>query len=109
MNCMEIRHYLTASGRDLFQTWLDDIGDMRARVAIQRRIDRLAAGNFGDYKFCRDGISELRIDVGAGYRVYYARAGQTLVLMVCGGDKRTQSADIDRAVKCWEDYQRRLP
>lgn len=106
---MEIRRYLTASGQDLFQTWLDDLKDMRARVAIQRRIDRLAAGNFGDHKFCRDGISELRIDVGAGYRAYYARAGQAIVLIVCGGDKRTQSADIERAVRCWKDYQRRLP
>jgi len=106
---MEIRHYLTASGRDFYQAWLDDLKDMRARVAIQRRVDRLAAGNFGDHKFCRDGISELRIDVGAGYRVYYARAGRTILLIVCGGDKRTQSADIKRAVKCWDDYQRRLP
>lgn len=91
---MEIRHYLTASGRNLFQSWLDDLGDTRARVAIQRRIDRLAAGNFGDHKFCRDGIWELRVDVGAGYRVYYAKAGRTLVLIVCGGDKRTQTVDI---------------
>ena len=106
---MEIRHYLTASGRDLFQTWLDDLKDMRARVAIQRRVDRLAAGNFGDHKLCRDGISELRIDVGAGYRVYYARMERTIVLIVCGGDKRTQTADIERAVKYRDDYQRRLP
>ena len=105
---MEIRHYLTASGRDLFRSWLDGICDMRARVAIQRRIDRLTTGNFGDHKFCRDGIWELRVDGGAGYRAYYAKAGQTLVLMVCGGDKRTQAADIERAVKCWEDYQRRM-
>lgn len=106
---MEIRHYLTASGRDLFQTWLDDLKEMRARVAIQRRVDRLAAGNFGDHKLCRDGISELRIDVGAGYRVYYARVERTIVLIVCGGDKRTQTADIERAVKYRVDYQRRLP
>ena len=106
---MEIRHYLTASGRDLFQTWLDDLKDMRARVAIQRRVDRLAAGNFGDHKLCREGISELRIDVGAGYRVYYARMERTIVLIVCGGDKRTQTADIERAVKYRDDYQRRLP
>lgn len=106
---MEIRHYLTAAGRDLYQTWFDDLKDMRARIAILRRIDRLASGNFGDHKFCRDGISELRIDVGAGYRVYYARAGRAIVLIVCGGDKRTQTADIERAAKCWDDYQRRLP
>jgi putative addiction module killer protein len=106
---MEIRHYLTASGRDLYQAWLDDLKDMRARVAIQRRVDRLAAGNYGDHEFCRDGIWELRIDVGAGYRVYYARAGRTILLIACGGDKRTQAADIKRAVKFWDDYQRRLP
>ena len=106
---MEIRHYLTISGRDLYQAWLDDLKDMRARVAVQRRVDRLAAGNYGDHKFCRDGIWELRIDVGAGYRVYYARAGRTILLIVCGGDKRTQAADIERAVNYWDDYQRRLP
>jgi putative addiction module killer protein len=109
MTVMEIRHYLTVLGRDLFQTWLDDLRDARARIAIQRRIDRLAAGNFGDHKFCREGISELRIDAGPGYRVYYAKAGQTIVLIVCAGDKRTQAADIDRAVTCWKDYQRRRP
>ena len=106
---MEIRHYLTISGRDLYQAWLDDLKDMRARVAVQRRVDRLAAGNYGDHKFCRDGIWELRIDVGAGYRVYYARTGRTILLIVCGGDKRTQAADIERAVNYWDDYQRRLP
>ena len=106
---MEIRHYLTASGRDIYQTWLDELKDRRARIAIQRRVDRLAAGNYGDHKFCSDGIWELRIDVGAGYRVYYARTGRTILLILCGGDKRTQAGDIERAVKCWDDYQRRLP
>lgn len=106
---MEIRHYLSASGRDFYQTWLNELKDMRARIAIQRRVDRLIAGNYGDHKFCGDGIWELRIDVAAGYRVYYARAGQTMLLIICGGDKRTQAADIERAVKFWNDYQRRLP
>lgn len=105
---MEIRHYLTPAGHDLFQDWLDGLRDVKARVAIQRRVDRIAAGNFGDHKFCRDGISELRVDVGPGYRVYYGRVGQTVVVLMCGGDKRTQAADIGRAVKCWEDYRRRL-
>jgi putative addiction module killer protein len=72
-----------------------------------RRIDRVAMGNFGDHRFCREGVWELRIDVGAGYRVYYAKAGQRVVLLLCGGDKRTQDADIARAVACWQDYQRR--
>lgn len=106
---MDILHYLTAAGRDLYQDWLDDLRDMRARVAVQRRVDRLATGNFGDHKFCRDGVWELRIDIGAGYRVYYARAGRAVVLLLCAGDKRSQQTDITRAVKCWIDYQRRVP
>lgn len=66
-------------------------------IAVVRRVTRIEQGNFGDHKFCRDGVSELRIDVGAGYRVYYAIAGKRVVLLLCGGDKRTQSADISRA------------
>jgi putative addiction module killer protein len=104
---MEILHYLTPSGRDLYQEWFDGLQDMRARVAIQRRVDRLSAGNFGDHRFCRSGVWELRLDVGAGYRVYYARAGRTIVLLLCGGGKRKQQVDIDRAVQCWNDYGRR--
>lgn len=104
---MQILHYLTAEGRDLLQDWLDGLRDMRARIAMQRRVDRVARGNFSDHHFCRDGVWEWRIDVGPGYRVYYAQAGQTIVLLLCGGDKRTQDADIARAVACWQDYQRR--
>src|SRR5207302_5603838 len=97
-NCrMQILHYLTAEGRDLFQNWLDRLRDMRARIAIQRRVDRVVLGNFGDHRFCREGVWELRIDVGAGYRVYYAQEEQTVVLLLCGGDKRTQGVDIARA------------
>lgn len=108
MHAMEVRHYLTSAGRDTYQTWLDRLKDLRARVAIQRRIDRMAAGHFGDHKPCRDGFWELRVDVGPGYRVYYARHGLAVVLLLCGGDKRTQTSDIDTAVRYWIDYQRRL-
>ena len=62
-------------------------------------------GNFGDHKFCREGVWELRVDVGAGYRVYYAIAGMTVVIILCGGDKGTQSSDIDRACEYWRRYQ----
>ncbi|MGE5218561.1 MAG: type II toxin-antitoxin system RelE/ParE family toxin [Chloroflexota bacterium] len=106
---MEIRHYLAASGKDLYQQWLDKLKDLPGRVAIQRRVDRLAGGNFGDHKFCRNGVWELRVDYGPGYRVYYAREGRAIVLLLCGGSKRTQSADIKDAVECWRDYQRRKP
>ena len=104
---MEIRHYLTGTGRDPYQSWLDRLKDLRARVAIQRRVDRIANGHFGDHKPCRDGVWELRVDLGPGYRVYYAQAGRTIVVLLCGGDKRGQTADIDTAVKYWTDYQRR--
>ena len=104
---MEIRHYLTASGDDPFQQWLDALKDLKGRVAIQRRVDRVAVGNFGDHKFCQRGVWELRIDHGPGYRLYYAQAGRNVVLLLCGGSKHTQSADIKNAVSYWGDFQRR--
>lgn len=104
---MGIAHYLTADGHDPVQDWMDAVRDMRARVAILRRLERMKVGNFGDHKFCRDGVWELRIDTGPGYRVYYAQAGQTLVLLLCGGDKRSQRSDIERASAYWQDWERR--
>jgi putative addiction module killer protein len=104
---MNIRHYLTASGRDPYQEWLDRLKDLTGRVAIQRRVDRVTTGNFGEHKFLQEGVWELKIDVGPGYRVYYAQEGTTVVLLLCGGSKRTQAADIKTAVKYWLDYQRR--
>ena len=104
---MELLHYLTRDGRDLYQTWLDALRDRRARVAIDRRVERIIRGNFGDHKFCREGVWELRIDTGPGYRVYYAQSSQTVVVLLCGGDKDSQSSDIDRAVNCWCDWQTR--
>ena len=106
---MDIAHYLTASGRDPYKGWLDGLKDLKGRIAVQRRIDRLTAGNFGDHNFCQDGVWELRIDVGPGYRVYYVQAEKELLLLLCGGSKRTQSADIKAAVKSWHDYQTRNP
>ena len=103
----EIRHYLTEDDKDIYLDWLRKQRDTVARIAIDRRINRIELGNFGDHKFCRDGVWELRIDVGAGYRVYYATSNNTIVLLLCGGDKRTQVADIDRACEYWSDWQRR--
>lgn len=103
-----IEHYLTADGqKDLYDDWLRRLRDLPAKVAVIRRVTRVEQGNLGDHKFCRDGVWELRIDVGPGYRVYYALEGQRLVLLLCGGVKRTQDADIARAVGYWNDWQRR--
>jgi putative addiction module killer protein len=104
---MNVIHYLTESGRDPLQLWLDRLPDLRARVAIVRRLDRLALGNPGDHKALRDGVHELRIDVGSGYRVYFSNVSDSVVLLLCGGVKRTQSADIDRAVRYLVSYKRR--
>lgn len=103
----EIRHYLTTDEKDIYLDWLRKLRDVTAKIAVDRRVNRIELGNFGDHKFCRDGVWELRIDVGAGYRVYYAVAGKEIVLLLCGGDKRTQNADIDRACEYWKDWQRR--
>jgi putative addiction module killer protein len=104
---MQIIHYLTGQGRDLYQDWLDGLRDQTARKAITRRMLRLAIGHFGDHKACRDGVWEMRIDVGPGYRVYYALSGSDVVLLFCGGDKSTQKRDIEFAARCWIDWKRR--
>ncbi len=103
----EIRHYLTHDAKDMYLDWLRKQRDTTARIAVDRRVNRLELGNFGDHSFCRDGVWELKVDVGAGYRVYYAMAGKKIVLLLCGGDKRTQNADITRACDYWQDWQRR--
>ncbi len=102
-----VEHYITAEGKDPTQSWLDGLRDMRGRVAVLRRIDRITLGNFGDHKPVGGGVWELRVDVGPGYRLYYAQAGYTLVLLLCGGDKSSQQADIERALGHWTDWQRR--
>jgi putative addiction module killer protein/probable addiction module antidote protein len=94
---VEIRHYLTRAGRDVFDGWLSQLADAPAQARIVTRVNRLALGNFGDCKRLRQGLCELGIDWRPGYRVYYAMLGRLCVLLLCGGDKRKQSSDIDRA------------
>lgn len=103
----EIRHYLTRSDKDVFMEWRRQLRDSKAKIAIDRRISRMELGNFGDHRFCRDGVWELRIDVGPGYRIYYAITGTQVVLLLSGGDKRTQDAEIGRACAYWLDWQGR--
>ncbi|MEO7320264.1 MAG: type II toxin-antitoxin system RelE/ParE family toxin [Nitrosospira sp.] len=103
----EIRHYLTVDEKDVYLDWLLKLRDVTAKIAINRRVNRIELGNFGDHKFCRDGVWELRVDVGPGYRVYYAMVRKEVILLLCGGDKRNQDADINRAYEYWQDWQRR--
>ena len=80
-----------------FQSWRLALRDVRVRAAIAQRVTRMQAGNFGDVKYLGDGASEARLDVGPGYRVYFHRRGNVLVILLCGGDKSTQAADIQKA------------
>jgi putative addiction module killer protein len=104
---IEIRHYVNPVGKDVFDDWLTELADARAQAKIATRINRLAAGNFGDCKSLRQGLYELRVDWGPGYRVYYAMIGKACVLLLCGGDKRKQAADIERALEYLRDYKER--
>lgn len=103
-----ILRYQTPEGRDVFGQWLAGLRDLKARARVAVRIDRLAAGNFGDCKPLANGVAELRVDYGPGYRVYFARVGEVVVLLLGGGDKRSQQEDVARAVDCLRDYKRRL-
>ena len=89
----------TVETTDEFDDWLDKLKDRRARARIQARLTRAETGNLGDHKAVGCGVSEMRIDVGAGYRAYYTLRGNTLVFVLCGGDKSTQQADIRRAIE----------
>lgn len=84
---------------ELFSRWLDGLRDLRARARVQARIERLAMGNPGDVKPVGEGVSELRIDHGSGYRVYYTKYGREVLLLLAGGDKSTQSRDIETALR----------
>lgn len=90
-----------------FDRWLSTLNDRRAGARVQVRIDRLAAGNPGDVKPVGNGISELRIDYGPGYRVYYVREGQWLIVLLCGGDKSSQQKDIEEAKRIAADWKER--
>jgi putative addiction module killer protein len=84
---------------EVFARWLDGLRNVRARARVQVRIERLAAGNAGDVQPVGEGVSELRIDYGPGYRVYFKKIGREIVILLAGGDKRTQSADIKTALR----------
>lgn len=83
---------------EIYARWLDGLRDIRARARVQVRVERLSAGNLGDVKPVGEGVSELRINYGPGYRVYFTRRGRQLIILLAGGDKSTQSADIKTAL-----------
>lgn len=105
IDAVEIRHYITRNGKDAFDDWLSELPDNRTQAKIAARINRLAVGNVGDCKSLGQGLYELRINWGPGYRVYYAIIGRACILVLWGGDKRTQAADIAKAHEYLTDYK----
>lgn len=103
----EIVQYQTRDGKVPFREWLLSLKDIKTRARIRARLDRLALGNFGDFKSTREGIFELRCHFGPGHRIYFGQEGRLLVVLLTGGDKSSQSKDMKLAKEFWEDYKRR--
>ena len=96
---IDLRRYVAETGVDVFGAWMESLRDRRAKAKVAVRILRLANGNFGDCKSIREGVWELRIDEGPGYRVYFAREGRSIVLLLCGGDKRRQRLEHELRIR----------
>ncbi len=103
----QVLTYVDDDGDKPYAEWLVKLTDKHAKTRVLVRVSRMAAGNFGDCKPVSEGVWELRIDWGPGYRVYYAQSGKNLILLLTGGDKRKQQADIDAAVGYWNDWKRK--
>jgi len=105
----EIREYVTSQGHAPFGVWLLSLKDLKTRARIRVRLDRLSLGLLGDCKSLGQGLQELRVDFGPGYRIYFGQDGSQLVILLCGGDKSTQKRDIEKARAYWKDYLERRP
>jgi putative addiction module killer protein len=99
--------YEQAQGQRPYNKWFDSLRDKRVQSRIITRLGHVQAGNLGDCKSVGEGVIELRIDAGPGYRIYCGRSGTTLVVLLCGGDKGSQDKDIGRAKEFWADWKRR--
>lgn len=101
----ELQFYQMSNGREPFTEWFESIRDQRTQDRIQTRLDSVVLGNFGDCKSVGAGVFELRFHFGSGYRIYFGEVDNTIVLLLCGGDKSSQSQDIRRAKAYWRDYK----
>ena len=102
----QVENYVRSDGRCPFEDWMNSLRDERARARIRTRIARVRLGNLGNCEPVGNGVLELKIDYGPGYRVYFGQVGTKLVILLCGGDKSSQSKDIRRAIEYWEDYKK---
>ena len=104
-----LREYVTPDGQNHFAGWFNALRDIRAKASILARLARIREGNVGDCKTVGGGVQEMRIDFGPGYRVYFGQNGDTLVILLSGGDKSGQARDIETARNLWAAYRREKP
>ena len=102
----QVEAYVDPDGSCPFDDWMESLRDQRAKARIRARIARVRLGNLGSCEPVGRGVLELKIDYGPGYRVYFGQKGTTLVILLCGGDKSSQTEDIRRAIEYWEDYKK---
>ena len=102
-----VLNYVLPTGKEPVEEWLTALTDVKGRAKIRARINRLRSGNPGKFRMVGVGVLELIIDFGPGYRLYFAKIGNKIVLLLCGGDKATQNADIKKAAEFLSDYKRR--
>lgn len=102
-----LKIYETSKGAEPLTEWLNGLKDQKARIAVRMRLDRMKLGNFGYCEAVGEGVSEMKIDLGPGYRVYFGMIGRVIVLLLCGGDKKTQDKDIKRALDFFRDHKQR--
>lgn len=105
MNKYDIEFYFTPDGKEPFQIWLDSIKDECTQIRIVKRLDRIREGNFGDSKPIAKDLFELKFKMGPGYRIYYTIDERVIVVLLTGGDKSTQSSDIEKAKKYLKEYK----
>ena len=102
----KVEFYVTASSKVPFMEWLESLKDIKARAQIKKRLRRAEFGNLGEYNSVGQGVFEMKIHFGPGYRVYFGMEGQQLIILLCGGDKGTQSRDIETAHEYWADWRK---
>lgn len=104
----ELRIYRTVTGKQIFTDWLESLRDLTGRAQITNRLNRACLGNFGDCEPVGDGVYELRVHYGPGYRIYFSEQEDTILLLLIGGSKRTQKKDIKKAKEFWKEFRERF-
>lgn len=102
-----LRNYVTKAGKVPFADWIKNIKDPTTRHRIRRRLDKVEVGHYGDYRVLGEGVCELKLDFGPGYRIYFAEINNVIVILLCAGDKRNQDNDIQTAKMYWKELLER--